>query len=94
MLVEKLDQFKSLLPGIQAVVLSDYGKGGLLHIHEMNRAAKAQGVMTLVDPKGDDYERYRGATILTPNRSEFAQVVGKWKSEADMTHRAHHSGIL
>ena len=89
-LVEKLDQFKSLLPGIQAVVLSDYGKGGLLHIHEMIRAAKAQGVMTLVDPKGDDYERYRGATILTPNRSEFAQVVGKWKTEADMTHRAHH----
>ena len=89
-LVEKLDQFKSLLPGIQAVVLSDYGKGGLLHIHEMIRAAKAQGVMTLVDPKGDDYGRYRGATILTPNRSEFAQVVGKWASEADMTRRAHH----
>ncbi len=88
-LIEKLDQFKGLLPKIQAVVLSDYGKGGLLHIQEMIRAARDQGVVTLVDPKGDDYARYRGATMLTPNRSEFAQVVGRWRSEAEMTEKAH-----
>lgn len=88
-LVEKLDQFKALLPKIQAVVLSDYGKGGLLHIQEMIRAARDQGVVTLVDPKGDDYDRYRGATMLTPNRSEFAQVVGRWRTEAEMTEKAH-----
>ncbi len=88
-LVEKLDQFKALLPKIQAVVLSDYGKGGLLHIQEMIRAARDQGVVALVDPKGDDYDRYRGATMLTPNRSEFAQVVGRWRTEAEMTEKAH-----
>lgn len=88
-LLEKLDQFKSLLPQVKAVVLSDYGKGGLVHIHEMIAAAKAAGVITLVDPKGDEFDRYRGATMLTPNRSEFAQVVGRWKSEAEMTQRAH-----
>ncbi len=87
--IEKLDQFKAVLPKAGAVVLSDYGKGGLAHISEMIRLARAQGVLTLVDPKGDDYERYRGATLLTPNRSEFAQVVGRWKSESEMTEKAH-----
>ena len=88
-LVEKLDQYKACLPKVNAVVLSDYGKGGLLHIQEMIAAAKAHGVMTLVDPKGDDYDRYRGAFMLTPNRSEFAQVVGRWTDEAQMTAKAH-----
>jgi rfaE bifunctional protein kinase chain/domain len=41
-----------------------------------------------VDPKGDDYQRYQGATLLTPNRSEFAQVAGQWQSEADLQARA------
>ena len=88
-LVEKLDQFKALLPEVQAVVLSDYGKGGLLHIQEMIQAAKARGATVLVDPKDDDYARYAGATMLTPNRSEFTQVVGRWKTEAEMTEKAH-----
>lgn len=89
LLIEKLDQFKAVLPKAGAVVLSDYGKGGLAHISEMIRLAREQGVLTLVDPKGDDYDRYRGATLLTPNRSEFAQVVGRWKSESEMTAKAH-----
>ena len=89
MLLEKRDQFNALLPEVQAVVLSDYGKGGLLHIQEMIAAAKSRGVMTLVDPKGDEYSRYAGATMLTPNRSEFTQVVGRWKTEGEMTEKAH-----
>lgn len=88
-LLEKRDQFTALLPKVQAVVLSDYGKGGLLHIQEMIAAAKAQGVMALVDPKGDEYSRYQGATMLTPNRTEFMQVVGRWQTESEMTEKAH-----
>jgi len=88
-LIEKLDHFKALLSGLQAVVLSDYGKGGLLHIKEMIRAARAQGVLTLVDPKGNDFSRYQGANVLTPNRAEFMQVVGHCKTEAEMTEKAH-----
>ncbi len=42
----------------------------------------------LVDPKGDDYTRYKGATLLTPNRTELREVVGRWKDEADLTRRA------
>ena len=73
-----------------ALVLSDYGKGGLTHITKMIECARAKGCPVLVDPKGDDYERYRGATVITPNRSELRQVVGAWKSEADLLERAQN----
>ena len=42
----------------------------------------------LVDPKGDDYSRYRGATVITPNRAELREVVGSWKDEKDLERRA------
>ena len=66
-LLGKLADYRAMLSRCDLVVLSDYGKGGLLHIQEMIAAAKARGVMTLVDPKGDEYSRYQGATMLTPN---------------------------
>ena len=85
----KLREFRQLLQRAQAVILSDYGKGGLTHIGSMIRLARAAGIPVLVDPKGDDYLRYRGATLLTPNRSEFKEVAGSWKSEAELTRKAH-----
>ena len=87
-LTGKLDEFKRLLNEVDIVILSDYGKGGLTHIAEMIATAKAAGKKILVDPKGRDYARYGGATILTPNRAELAQVVGAWSSEADLAVRA------
>jgi rfaE bifunctional protein kinase chain/domain len=84
----KLSDFKSFLDAADVVILSDYGKGGLTHIAEMIAAARAAGRMILVDPKGEDYERYSGATVLTPNRGELRQVIGAWKSEADLAARA------
>ena len=87
-LLAKLDQFASLLADVDAVVLSDYGKGGLTHIVRMIEAVRAAGKTVLVDPKGDDYARYAGATVLTPNRAELREVVGRWKSEADLESRA------
>lgn len=84
----KLADFRARLPEADVVVLSDYGKGGLAHIAEMIRLARAAGKPVLVDPKGDDYERYRGASLLTPNRSEFREVAGSWKSEEDLAARA------
>jgi rfaE bifunctional protein kinase chain/domain len=86
----KLADFRAKLAGADVVVLSDYGKGGLAHIAEMIRLARAAGKPVLVDPKGDDYARYRGATLLTPNRSEFREVAGSWKSEDDLTARAEN----
>jgi D-glycero-beta-D-manno-heptose-7-phosphate kinase len=87
-LASKLDEFERLVDEVDAVVLSDYGKGGLAHVARMVERARAHGKPVLVDPKGSDYARYRGATLLTPNRSEFREVAGRWKDEADLAARA------
>jgi len=84
----KLADFRQRLPQCDVVLLSDYGKGGLTHIAEMIRLARAAGKPVLVDPKGDDYARYHGATLLTPNRSEFRDVAGGWRDEAELTAKA------
>lgn len=84
----KLAEFEQRLAQTDVVILSDYGKGGLAHIAEMIRLARAAGKPVLVDPKGDDYQRYAGATLLTPNRSELREVVGRWANDAELTLKA------
>ena len=83
-----LADYERVLGQHGAVLFSDYGKGGLEHIPKMIQLAVAAGKPVLVDPKGSDYERYRGATVITPNRAELAQVVGAWNSEAQLHERA------
>jgi len=85
-----LKDFRAQLPLADVVILSDYGKGGLAHIGEMLRLARTAGKPVLADPKGDDYARYHGATLLTPNRSEFREVAGGWKSEAELDSKAEN----
>jgi rfaE bifunctional protein kinase chain/domain len=87
-LADKLADFEVLLAGCNVLVLSDYGKGGLAHIGKMIELARAAGKIILVDPKGDDFSRYHGATVVTPNRAEMREVVGRWKSEQDLAERA------
>ncbi|AUA59413.1 Bifunctional protein hldE [Achromobacter spanius] len=70
------------------VVLSDYAKGVLTRVESLVAMARHAGIPVLVDPKGDDYSRYRGATLVTPNRAEMQQAVGRWNSEAELTDRA------
>ena len=84
----KLADFDARLTHCDVVILSDYGKGGLAHITEMIERARAAGKTVLVDPKGDDYARYAGATLLTPNRSELRQVVGSWRDDEDLRQKA------
>jgi len=84
------DRLVGLLPDYGVLVLSDYGKGGLAHVGRMVEAGRAAGKRVLVDPKGEDYSRYRGATLITPNRAEMRHVVGTWKTEADLTIRAQN----
>ncbi len=83
-----LGAFAKLLEDSDVLVLSDYGKGGLSHIEAMIELARKAALPILVDPKGDDYSRYRGATVITPNRAELKQVVGAWHSEEDLSNRA------
>lgn len=87
-LASKLRDFGRLLGEVDVVVLSDYGKGGLSHIVKMISMARRARKTVMVDPKGEDYSRYRGATLITPNRSEFRQVAGGWKNERELTERA------
>jgi D-glycero-beta-D-manno-heptose-7-phosphate kinase len=87
-LAAKLADYERVLPHFDVVVLSDYGKGGLAYIARMIELARARGTPVLVDPKGDDYLRYRGATLLTPNRTEFREVAGAWRTEAELASKA------
>ena len=86
----KLVDFERQLPRCDVVILSDYGKGGLAHIGEMIRLARAAGKPVLADPKGEDFSRYAGATLLTPNRAELRQVIGRWSSEAELLAMVAH----
>jgi D-glycero-beta-D-manno-heptose-7-phosphate kinase len=80
----KLAEFERRVADCDVVILSDYGKGGLMHIAEMIRLARAAGKPVLVDPKGDEWGKYAGATAITPNRSELREVVGRWSSDAEL----------
>ncbi|MRN38839.1 D-glycero-beta-D-manno-heptose-7-phosphate kinase [Neisseria sp. N95_16] len=83
-------RYQEVLPDYDAVIFSDYGKGGLTHIADMIDWAKQAGKIVLIDPKGDDYEKYAGATLITPNRSELKEVVGSWRNEDELTDKAQH----
>ena len=82
--------FEALLPEHNAILFSDYGKGGLAHVSDMIASAKAQGKPILIDPKGSDYSRYQQATVITPNRAELQQVIGSWSNEEDLRTKAHN----
>ncbi|XYJ09430.1 D-glycero-beta-D-manno-heptose-7-phosphate kinase [Telluria sp. B2] len=85
---DKFTQFRALLPDYDVLIFSDYNKGSLVNVAEMIREARAAGKIVMVDPKGDDFSMYAGATILTPNKSELRRIVGNWKSEEQLTDKA------
>ncbi len=71
-----------------AVIFSDYDKGGLKHVSKLLQIAKHEGRLVLIDPKGDDYKKYQGADMITPNRSELKAVIGNWQNEKELTKKA------
>jgi rfaE bifunctional protein kinase chain/domain len=87
-LERKLDGVAAAIAQARVLVLSDYGKGGLAQIDRLIAMARERGLPIIADPKGDDYARYRGVTLLTPNRAELREVVGAWSDEADLHRRA------
>lgn len=89
-LSSQTQQFMQLLPDHPVVLFSDYGKGGLAHVTDMIAAARKANKAVLIDPKGSDFSRYAGATCITPNRTEFQQVVGGWNSEEELSAKAHN----
>ncbi|MCG7657008.1 D-glycero-beta-D-manno-heptose-7-phosphate kinase [Wielerella bovis] len=81
-------KYAELVAQYDAVILSDYGKGVLGDVAVMIAAARALGKAVLIDPKGADYTKYAGATLLTPNRAELREAVGGWSSESSLTEKA------
>ena len=88
LLAASLADYAKLVARSNVVVMSDYGKGGLAHIAKMIESARAKDCKVLVDPKGEDWAKYRGATLVTPNRAELREVVGRWRDERDLADRA------
>ncbi|MDL2283699.1 D-glycero-beta-D-manno-heptose-7-phosphate kinase [Oxalobacter sp. OttesenSCG-928-P03] len=84
----KLTRYSALLPEHDTIILSDYAKGAMLHVTDMITEARKAGKTVLVDPKGEDFTRYTGATVLTPNKGELRQIVGSWTSEEQLTEKA------
>lgn len=84
-----LDDYFDAVKDSDVVILSDYGKGGLTHVAKMIEAAKALSKPVIIDPKGSDYSRYKGATLITPNMKEFEAVVGHCSSDAQFAEKAH-----
>ena len=88
LLLRMLSAFGEALPAQDVIVFSDYAKGGLTHLPQMIRRARSVGKAVLVDPKGSDYTRYAGASVITPNLAELTQVVGTWADEEMLLQRA------
>jgi len=85
-ILEKIEA--GLVAENSVVIFSDYAKGSLADVQKMIQIAKKQKVKVLIDPKGSDFEKYRGATLLTPNLSEFEAVVGHCKTDQELVERA------
>ena len=82
--VSLYDQAIDLIPQHKILVLSDYDKGAINNPQPLIEKARQSGIPVLIDPKGTDFERYRGATLLTPNLHEFEAVVGHCKDDASL----------
>ena len=87
--------FSEELKDVDVVVLSDYGKGTLSNVQDLIALSRKLGLPTIVDPKGQHFERYRGSTVLTPNQGEFESEVGAWSDEAEFLAKgeALHSSL-
>jgi len=82
-----LSRMEQALPKVKSVILSDYAKGALEHVQTFIQKARAASVPVFIDPKGADFERYRGATLLTPNMAEFELVAGKVANEQELVEK-------
>lgn len=88
-LLESLaERVAPLLAQHDVVVFSDYAKGALAQVEKLIAMAREKQLPILVDPKGSNYRRYRGATLVTPNRGEMQQAVGQWQTEFELSERA------
>ena len=89
-LASQTSEFAKHLAAHKVVLFSDYAKGNLAHVVDMIALARSAGKTVLVDPKGSDYLRYAGATVITPNKNEMQTAVGIWKDDAELAIKAQN----
>ena len=89
LLEQSVADFREISQTVDSIVISDYGKGGLAYIEQMIQIARDREIPVIVDPKGADYARYRGATLVTPNRDEFALATGVATDDPAFSSTAH-----
>ncbi|MDR5874413.1 bifunctional D-glycero-beta-D-manno-heptose-7-phosphate kinase/D-glycero-beta-D-manno-heptose 1-phosphate adenylyltransferase HldE [Halomonas sp. CUBES01] len=82
-----LAQVEQALPDCDVMILSDYGKGTLNQVEKLIALARSQGKRVLIDPKGGDFSKYRGASLITPNLTEFEAIVGSCSSDEELSRR-------
>ncbi|MCE2705916.1 MAG: D-glycero-beta-D-manno-heptose-7-phosphate kinase [Proteobacteria bacterium] len=87
-LLKILDSYEKIIEEFEVIILSDYGKGGLAHTSKMIEIAKKHNKQVLVDPKGSDYTKYIGATMITPNKTELKDATGNWNNEQELINNA------
>jgi D-beta-D-heptose 7-phosphate kinase/D-beta-D-heptose 1-phosphate adenosyltransferase len=84
------DKAKSLVDDSQVMVLSDYGKGALQDINDLIDLGRSRNIPIIVDPKGTDFTKYRGSTLIAPNLTEFEAVMGGSHNEEDLVNKGLH----
>ena len=89
-LAELFSKYIEILDGIDVIVLSDYAKGSLGSVEELIKRARDQAIPVLIDPKGRDFSRYSGATLLTPNLREFEAVAGPCRSDREIEEKGRN----
>jgi D-beta-D-heptose 7-phosphate kinase/D-beta-D-heptose 1-phosphate adenosyltransferase len=82
-----IEKVQAALGDADVVILSDYGKGSLNRVETLIATARAAGKRVLVDPKGGDFSRYRGASVITPNLTEFEAIVGPCRDDAQLAEK-------
>ena len=94
--VKMIERLERRLEEIDVVVISDYGKGFLTReiLSSLILAAREMGKPVLVDPKGKDYSKYQGATMLTPNKREAAEACGIEPASGDLVETAKQKLLI
>ena len=82
--IKTKENFKKEIAKYSSLVISDYGKGTLFNVQELISLSNKKKVPVIVDPKGDDFSKYKGAFIVTPNLQEFSKAVGGFNSEMSL----------
>ena len=84
------DTVCSLIPNYDFVIFSDYAKGALTEVQQMIQACQIAGIKSFIDPKGNCYQKYAGATLIKPNQSEFCEITGSFKDNDELTLKAQN----